>query len=369
MASMRGFNRTVYIQLLNNQDTWGTGAAAAGNDAEMYPVRVDGDPFQLGLELIPDTDLVGGAEEATGQDELSRTVTGTLSQPRAYPHFLGFVCANGLGAESHATVTGCVVHEFTPYTTDSTIPFFTVIDYFSSASPVYIEWPDCMVNSFTISAERKGWLSCSADIIGSGRHVVTTGFTVGSAASAITAEPFLKAGDAFAWIKPSPTGALDVDPTPKTLDLDAGGSGTDVKALVRSFNWTYNNNISTDDLYEFGSNDGSGHAVMGRAERMRRTQEVSFTLELENLTYYNYLASQTELALEVEFISATLSGGTLYYGAQFQFPSIKLLTANITGGTDKLFADFTGRVMVNDESTPSVTAHATVWNLQAAYLV
>jgi len=362
MATLRGFNRKFYWSAKTYEGTWGTAEA----DAAMYPSHLDSEAFEVVPELVDDTDLIGGAEEATSQQELSRLTRGSIGTNRVQPHELAAIAAFGMGYSAGAgeTVISSTVdtsayqHIIRPNIANSVLRSFTALDLFSST--YYVQYIGCMVNSFTLSTTRKGWLTMSADIIGSGK-TATTGVTVANLGAAIT-ETYLRGGDCKVFLASTPTGTLggtyqqgveDIYSTPTTLTTK-----------VLSFNWTYNNNIGQDELYELGSG-----LYMGRAERDRRNQTLTCALEFEDLTYLGYLTNQTELQLEFDFTSATLAGNaTIYYGAQIIFPSVRLTGYRTTGGTGKLIAECESKVMINDESTPDPAVQMVVWNKQGTYL-
>lgn len=353
---LRGFNRKFYMSAKTYEGTWGTAEA----EADLCPFRVDSDPFEVAPEFQDDTDLIGGSEEPTSQQELARVVTGTISQPRVQPHLLAAIASFSMASSVSSSLvdTSAYRHVIEPNTSDFLLKSFTALDLYTAA--YYEEHIGCMVNSFTLSTGRKGWLSLSADILGSGK-TVQSGLTVGSLGSEVS-EVYLKAGDAYIWLGESPSENLPGTWQQHAEDLV--GTPTAVRTKFGDFSWKYNNNPAQDSLYEPGSG-----IYMGRAERDKRSQTLSFSVEIEDLTYLDYLTGQTELQMEFDFMSGVLAGdASIYYGAQIIFPSLKLISCKPTGGTGKLIAECEAKVMENDESTPDPTVEVVVWNKQATYL-
>lgn len=350
MATLRGFDRKFYFSFMHAQDTWGTLEA----DANLYPFRVDSDPLVIQPEFVDDTDQVGGAEEAQSQDELSRGVSGPLSQNKVRAPFLASLLAYGLGASTNTTQdTSAGRHVITPYTTDFSVKTFSALDLFTAT--YYIAYHNCAVESFELSTQRKGWLNLSAQIIGSGK-TATAGVTVGSLGAALSAAnlgPALKCGDLKIFRSVDAGTTLPATFGQGTEDLP--GAATAIAAKVRNFNWRYNNNLLSDDAFEPG-----GGLFRSRAERDRRSQELAMTIEFEDSTWLDYLTAQNTLALEFDFTSGTLAGAaSLYFGAQILFPMVKLTVASVSGGVGTLTVSATGKVM-NDGTNP--TAQATVWD-------
>lgn len=350
MATLRGHNRKFYFSYINEQGTWGTLEA----ESALFPFRVDSEPFTIQPEFTDDTDLVGGNEEATLQDELKRAVSGAISQPRVRAPFLSSMLAYSLGVSTDTTQdTSAGRHVITPYTTDLEVKTFSALDLFTSS--YYIAYHNIAIDSFELSTSRGGWLNFSADVVGSGKHT-SSGLTVGNLASALsttTLGPALKAGDCL--IFRSVDAGTTVPSTFAQGTENLPGSATNISAKVRSFSWRYNNNLIGDEAFEMGSG-----IYRARAERDRRSQELNLVLEFEDSTWLGYLTSQNTLALEFQFTSGTLAGASsVYFGAQIVFPKILLTVTSVSGGVDTLLVNATGRVLYDGTN---VTVRATTFD-------
>jgi len=346
MATQRGFNRLTIIAGYTKETTYNTAVVSA-----MQLARVSSEPFALDLELVPDTDLIGGKEEATTLTELVRSTSGQLVMPRCTPHFLAFCGKYGLGqiAAPVNSDTSAYKHQFTPLAAFE-LPSFTVQEQIYSG--LVYQYPGCMINSFELATQRKGFFTCSADIIGSGTRTSPS-----LASYSELAETFFKAGNVKFWRS---TGAYDDSSQSNQSTSDLGATLTDMTSKVVNFRWKYNNNISADDLYEFNSG-----VVRGRAERDRRTQELSFSVELDDTAYLAALDAQTQWSIELDVITGTLAGAsTVYMAFNLIFPAIKLKVAKVSGGVGKLVVDCEAQVL-QDATLGSVVLD--VYNKQADY--
>ena len=172
---------------------------------------------------------------------------------------------------------------------------------------------------------------------------------MGSLGAAPTMGPALKCGDMSVFRAVDQGTTLPGTYGQGTEDLP--GTGTDVSAKIRSFNWRYNNNLLRDDAYEPGSG-----LYRARSERERRSQTLTFEVEFEDNTYLNYLTNQNTLGLEFDFVSGTLAGdASLYYGGQVLFPMTKLTSCRVSGGVGTLIASCEALVM-DDGTNPTVQA-------------
>jgi hypothetical protein len=274
-----------------------------------------------------------------------------VGQNKTVAPFLASMLAYALGASTNSTQdTTAGQHIITPYTTDYSVFTFSGLDLFDATS--YIAYHNLAVNSFELSATRKGWMVFTAQLVGSGK-TATTGVTVGSLGAAPTMGPALKCGDLN--IYRSVDAGTTLPGTYSQSAEDLPGSATTVSAKIRSVNWRYNNDLLMDEAYEPGSG-----TYRARSERNRRSQSLSFTVELEDNTYLGYLTAQNTLALEFQFTSGTLAGNvTLYYGANIIFPMVKLTATPISGGVGTLLVQCEGKIM--DDGTNS-TVQAVVWD-------
>ena len=353
MATLRGFDRKFYFSSMTTQATWGTLEA----EADMYPFRVNSDPFVIAPEYVNDTDQVGGYEEASAQQELARGVSGPLTQTRAVAAFLGPILAYALGTSTDSLQdTSAYRHIITTTPASFVMPTFSALDLFTAT--YYIAYHNMAVDSIELSTQRKGWLDVTAQCVGSGK-TATTGETVGSLGAAPTMGPALKAGDMYIFRGVDQGAGLPATYAQGTENLP--GTATTIATTIRSFRWRLNNGLLGDDAYEPGSG-----ILRARAERERLSQSLSFTVEFADNTYLAYLTSQNNLGLEFQFVSGTLAGAaTVYYGCNIAFPAVKLTSVTVTGGVGTLIANCEGLIM-NDGTGPTV--QATVFDKTASYL-
>ena len=218
------------------------------------------------------------------------------------------------------------------------------------ASGIQKQYPGCMINSFELAVRRAGFFTLRADIIASGAR------NNGSASgSHISAEPYLKAGHAAVF---RATGTYDASPALGAADV---GTPTTISGKVVDLSWRWNNNITPDDLYLLGGGDNRGIA-----ERDRRTQELTMTVEFDDFTYAQALEDQTTYAFEVDIDTGVLAGAvTQNYGAQVVWPQVKLSAAPIQGGLGKLLYRLSFNIQ---QHTTHGSVILVVWNKQASYL-
>ncbi len=355
MATLRGFDRKFYFSHATKQSTWGT----LELDADLHPFRVNSDPFVIAPEFVTDTDLIGGYEEASSQEELARGVSGPLTQNRATAAFLGPILAYTLGASMDTQQdTSAYRHIIIPTPATFVMPTFSALDLFTAS--YYIAYHNLAIDSLELSTQRKGWLSATAQCIGSGKTAIA-GVTVGSLGAAVTQGPALKAGDLVIFRGVDQGVGLPATYSQVATDENLPGTAAAITTTIRTFRWRVNNNLLADEAYEPGTG-----ILRGRAERQRMSQSLSFSAEFADNTYLAYLTSQNNLGLEFRFVSSTLAGNaSMYYGLNLAFPSVKLTAVPVTGGVDTLIANCEAIVM-NDGTGPTV--QATVFDKTAAYL-
>ena len=350
MATKRGFRRSVQIRSKKFEDTYGTDPGG-NTGVDIWSLhKGDMEAATLTSELVDDTDLISGLEEATSLVELSRSTTGSLSFTRVKPHSLATVIAFAFNGGRTASPLADVVaslstatyrHVMKPVLTSFELASFNLYDELDANVLGYV-YLGCLMNDFTLSCERKGWWNLQANYIGSGARTEITSGGSGRLGCAFydgdsntenahdIAEPPLKGGDAKVYLA---TGTMGYG----TLDQAASDlSGDDVGAFngkVVSFNWGYSNNLDETSLHEFNSG-----LLKARGERMRRSQTLSMTVEFADKTELDYLTAGTALSIEVDTVSS-VNAGSKYYGFDLAFPSTKLLSSTISGGSDKMLVD------------------------------
>lgn len=348
MAVIAGTQRHLYIMDVKKESSFGSDTAEGAAAADFHEFRVASEPLNLMIDLQDDLDLIGGKEEATEAEIIAKRVEGAMNQPRAKPHTVGVICGFGLGTVSSASdASNGRIHTFTPIESYSTngldLPsFIAVEDYRSFYQRMFT---GLMVDSFTLSGDRKGYLQLSSSIIGSGRVYTWSTDLSGQAEQA--SEPWLKLGYCKVWLHTGAnTGTFDgTDSQSKAAD-DLTNTAGSIEARTRSFTWSYNNNISTDDLYRF-----NGGLVMTAGERTRRSQTLSFVIEADGSTstdFLDRLENQTQGGAEFELFntSDTIASGTSYYGINITFPLLQFENVSMTGGPgDKIVVNLDCKVM------------------------
>ena len=339
MATKRGFQRGVYV---SSKTAESSGSALAYGTAQAVDtmLRVSSDPFTYTEELVYDLDIIGGLEEATKQDKLSQDVRFDLVFPRVKAHSMAFAYAYALGAYAIDNNGTSRRHTFTPATVFE-MPSFTAEDLLfpGSGSGLMYRYPGCVVDTVELSVARKGWWTMNVGCIGSGTR---TAFATDPTAVEEPNEVPFKGGDASIYQGTAPSSMTAV------LGSSQQTAGVTLSTKIVSLTYSLSNNISADDLYEL-----AGGLVRKRAERSRRTQELSFTIELDSATYLDHLTDQDTLSLEIDNDTGVLGGDLWNQGFQLTFPELQYRVANVSGGTDKLVVDIEATVQ-QDASNGSI---------------
>ena len=218
---------------------------------------------------------------------------------------------------------------------DYSLPSFTVLDYIGGTYKK--QFSGCLMQSFEIAADRKGFIRAAGAITASG----TISNPSTSRPTELT-EVYLKIGDANVNIG-------------GTWNGRAFTSGTDINAKVKGFRWSGENDIPDDLNYGVG-----GGQVRTKGERLRRRQSLQVMLEFEDMTEQDYVTSQTALNLEIN-----LAGATGSYAVNLYFPQIKFNTLPVSGGVGVLMTTLDAAVQQN-ATYGSITA--VVINQQVDYL-
>mgnify|MGYP004452043179 CR=1 FL=1 len=364
MATKRGFRRSVQIRSHKFEDTYGTDPEGASSGVNIWSVhKGDMEAANLTSELVNDTDLILGpsAEEATTLVELSRSTSGSLSFTRVKPHNLATVVAFAFNGGRTASPLVDVMaslgsstyrHVMKPAVGDFELASFNLYDELDANVLGYL-YLGCLMNDFTLSCERKGWWNLQANYMGSGARTEIVSGGSGRLGCAFydgdsntedaldIAEPPLKGGDSTVYIVDggaAGTGGLDGSPDQGAEDL-TGTVLAGFNAKVVSFNWGYSNNIDETSLHEFNSG-----LLKARGERMRRSQTLSMTVEFADNVELAWLTDQDTLSIEVDTVSS-VSAGAKYFGFDLMFPLTKLLSASVSGGSDKMLVDLEFQIL------------------------
>ena len=356
MPVIAGTQRHLYVMDVKKETTFGTDVATGAAAADFHEFRVNSESLNLVLDIQDDLDIIGGEEEVTEAEVLAKRVEGSMDQPRAKPNTVAVLCGFSLGTCSTSSdASNGRVHTFTPIQNYSTngldIPSFSAVEDYRS---FYQRWfTGLLVDSFTLTGDRKGYLQLSSTIMGSGR--VFTWSTDLSGQAEVASEPWLKMGYCKVWMHVATNvGTYDGALAQSKATDDLTGTTSAIEGRTRSFSWTYNNNISMDDLYRF-----NGGLVATAGERTRRSQTLSFVVEADGSTstdFLDRLENQTQGGAELELYSTgdAIASGTTYYGVNIIFPLLQFETVSITGGPgDKIVINLDCKVM-QSSSTDSV---------------
>ena len=276
-----------------------------------------------------------GAQDGTGAALTSLTVEDTSSWPSA-GSFVNAATETAFAytGKTATTFTGCSMNEsiaddalITRLQPDNdyTLPSFSILDYIGAAYKK--QFDGCMVQSFEIAADRKGFIRGAAQIVGSG-----TVSNPSTSRPTELAEVYLKIGDANINIA-------------GTFNGRTFTSGTDINAKVKGFRWSVENDIPDDLVYGVG-----GGQVRTKAERLRRRQSLQVMFEFEDMTEQAYVTAQTNLNLEIN-----LAGASGSYAVNLYFPQMRFVSSPVSGGT--------GVLMTSQDA--AIQQHATYGSVMA----
>ena len=162
--STKGFVRKLYLSAMQEETTFDTYRPVD------YMFRVSSDPFTPVVEVTDDLDLIGGVEEISQIDVNSKRMEGTIEIPRVKPLALAAIAYYAMGTDTVTQTSGqnSFRHEIsgsTDYSSGMQLKSFSAVeDYGHNAGT---QWNGIMVDSFTLSGDRNGYISFSASVIGS----------------------------------------------------------------------------------------------------------------------------------------------------------------------------------------------------------
>lgn len=359
-----GFNRRIALNT-------GTGYAYGVWGTADSTFNVTSGPATPSIERQNNLDEYTGYEEDTSAgtsrilaESLSLTVAG-----RATPHLLATLLCGALGTWSTGTAGGLGTlatayrHRIRPIkgTTGlqgmGTLPVFTAIETLSGATDLQYAYRDLMVSSWTLSAERKGWMQFSAELIGSGAVRADT-----SMMPPVVSEAYLKAGDIAIFLGNSLASTLTQSKV-ASGDITGTAYGTSpvVTGKVISFNWTGNNNLQLDDGY--GMNSGT---IRDHLDRGARTQTLALTMELHDAGQIALLRNQKTVAIEFECYNELIESGA-YYGINLGFPRLHVQGDLTIAGGPREKMTVTMNFEVGEDTTKG-SVLVDVYNKRTAYL-
>lgn len=324
---------------------------------------------QRSIERQDDLDEFTGYEEDSSSGT-SRVLAESVSVEvggRATPHAIatfGYAClgtySTGTAGTLGTSATG-YRHRLRPLkivagtAATGTLPALTITDSQAGTAGLQFDYQGCIGNSFSLSCARKGWVQFTSSLVGNGVFRNSS-----SAKPSVVSEAYLKAGDIKVFIGTAANATPDQNKATADLTGTLYGSAMDFTAKLTEFNWSYNNNLLTDDGYGFNSGTIRDHMDKGR-----RSQTLNTTFELHDSGQISILESQKVAAVEFECANELLDGGAAY-GFNLIFP--KLIAENITtagGPGDKKTVSIEWKV---GEDTNRGSVMLDVYNTRTAYL-
>lgn len=360
---MKGFNRWIALNT-------GTGFAFGTYGTADSAFNVTSGFWTRTVERQDDLDEYTGYEEdtSTGTQRILSSADNGPMAGRATPHVVTILGIGALGTWSSGTAgtlgTAATAyrHRIRPIKGTQgtqgagTLPALHATESLSGASDFQYDYQSVMVNSFGLSASRKGWVEYTAELIGNG-----VWRTSSLAKPSVVSESYLKAGDCSIFFGTSLAATpAQTKTAPGDITGTAYGAAIEVTARVVSFNWQVNNNNPTDQNYGFNSGTTADHN-----DRGRRAQTLSMSLELHNSGQLSLLEQQKTLALEFECYGELIESSA-YYGFNLGFPSLVVESFAVNGAPgDMVTVDYTFKVR---EDTTKGSVLLDTYNIRSAYL-
>ncbi len=321
-------------------------------------------------ELTSDDQEAGGGEEERSKTLLAKDARFTLAG-RASDTFLPMILAYGLGYDTHTVPSGSTVafqHLITPATWTTELLSTTVETHNAGATDATAgsstKFSGCVVDSFTQSIARKGWVQLSADIIGSGTTVTGSSQTEASLVATLVYYPN---GMCAAWVGTDPEASF---PTNLALPITSNTRVSDIAAAaiialsphLRDVTWKCANNLMADEGYTFNSGTSRGALI-----RDKRVQTIDFTVDYNTTTcaMASYLEALTAFAFEICCVTSTIIDSTTdyYHGFKELFPQCRFESIKGGGGLGPQTIIFSARV---EDDTVLPTVYPYVWNIEDA---
>lgn len=306
------------------------------------------------VQVITDSDKVGGNEEPTDAVVFAKSVSFDLGINRVKPFALGFFGAYGLGAiQSTEASTGSAAdnvihHSITPVENDGDMSAFTFEAW--KTTSVKTKYSGGLVSSFSLEVNRGSnrMVNFNASIIGSG----TT--ATGGAAQAEPSEGQLNAASAGIWIDDTALAGPKATASARSQNLDTTTSDltspTEISSSVRSVAWNFDNGVNADDLYRVGGGD-----VLAVGQRSGRNQTLTLDFDYSGDTYIDALKAQTEYAFELMVRGAAGTDSGYFHGFNLIFPVMQLLSVEVADDNGTLVNRMSFQIMDDDGGThPSV---------------
>ena len=307
------------------------------------------------VEVVNDTDLIGGTEEASASTLVAQSLAFPFAQNRVKPHTLAGIAAYALGTVATTTPSGGTTARKHSITAASSVTMNSLTVEGLLKSGLQNKYSGVMVDSFNLSLQRGSNRFCNltANLLGSGTVVS------GSATTSEVSEAGLNAATAAVFLDATTyDGSMTEDLDLTTNDLTS--NPTALGTSVIGFEWDYRNNIDPDFLYTIGSGN-----QFGVAERVARDQTVTLTLLWQDEGYRTQLLADTDMALQVKVKNAQIGAEGLFYGFQVVFPKLRIASRPKSEQGGRMVETITFNVL-EDASLGSVALD--VFNIQTAYM-
>ena len=349
----KGWEQSLMMSLFKKEATFDAGVTMS--DANACSMRGYEMESEWDDEVVNDKDSVTGLEFGTDQEIMHQGVKIPYKEPRAKPNSLAGLAALVMGSIT-STQDGALAaykHKITPVAVGTAL---NSIQIEHKKGGVQYAYKGIKGNSLKIAGEAGGFVSLEAELIGSGTRV-----TSATAFASVISEAWMKLTNCKVWMESGANIAIDAV---LVQDVENISSATpdDIKARIKSFEWTYNNN--GERQYGFGS----GTAGANDFDFGRRTVDLKFSLLFNDATEMNYFVNQDPIAIEFDLKGALIAAtGTMYFGCQLIVPKFKLKSAPLPKGGvgDILVADFDCDVQSDGVNAISIIE---VYNAKAAYL-
>lgn len=284
--------------------------------------------------IINDQDLLGASREPASQEILALHNTLALNQSRCKYHTLATVAAFGLGSISSAladTASSTYKHVFGVLDADA-LPTTVIEELYKSG--VQKLYPGAGCQSFTLRVNRgtNRRVGLSSNWFMSGDSSAGTGDVTEKSEAAINGGASAVYLGAVAY-----SGTTDDDVDMATTDLAA--TPTTITSSVRSFEWSFDNNVSIEDLFRLGSG-----LYPGAFERGDINQTVTLNFDYASEAEVDRLINQTQVAFQFKHRGAEIETG-FYYGLNLIFPALQYESARRAIDNGKLVNQITMRVL------------------------
>lgn len=134
---------------------------------------------------------------------------------------------------------------------------------------------------------------------------------------------------------------------------------------VQSVSWGVSNNLKSDT-----SSRRIGSDILGVLPPGMQSYPLSMTIRYDTTTAYDAMKAATQLAVELEFQGATLSGSALRKGLKFQFPKVFVMDSGdpeVDGPGGQLTSEVVFQVLRDDSSGTGYACQAIVTNSVSSY--